>query len=90
MKKNSNLFLTLRGSGRIAFASGSLAVTLYLRGLVTSVFCVIFRRVWEARVRFAERTLPGAWKPWKSGYLWAAPGHIHGGVVPASRDSSSI
>jgi endo-alpha-N-acetylgalactosaminidase len=48
-------------------------------------------------VRFAERTLAGAWKPWKSGLPVAAPGHTYGGVVryswntkPPPKDKSNL
>ena len=48
-------------------------------------------------MRFAERTLPGAWEPWKSGLPVAAPGHTYGGVVrysgntkPPQKDKSNL
>jgi len=50
------VILTLRNSGRMAFASCPFAMTLRLCGQVSSFGCGFFCRVWEARVCLRSRS----------------------------------
>ena len=83
-KNDRNLLLTLRGSGRIAFASGSFLAILRLRRRASSTVFGFFWLRWPGRTCRTGRSRPRQVWRGKMGRRWPLRGTLHRRAQAAS------